>query len=385
MLKMWNDQEVNRINRAFELSKRGKGRTAPRPAVGAVVVNANGEIVGEGWTQPDGGSHAEFVALEQAGDRARGGTIFCTLEPCFEVNLRHNGEPRCAKAILNAGIKRVFYAVRDPNPLVANGAKWLNENGVAVFEGTPEIQTRAEANLEGFLKWVRTNRPLVILKYAMTLDGKIATRTGHSRWIAGEESRLETHRLRDESDAILVGADTVIKDNPALTTRLPAEEVARRGYAVHHPLRIVLDSSGRIPLTADVLANQPEIPTLYVTTAQISRQKLAEVENTGVEVLVLPVDDTKRVSLPDLVAELGRRGLHQLMVEGGGQIHASFIEQKLADKAWAFIAPKIVGGSTAPNPVGGQGVEFMHQAAELNRVTLHSFGQDILVKGYFAV
>jgi diaminohydroxyphosphoribosylaminopyrimidine deaminase/5-amino-6-(5-phosphoribosylamino)uracil reductase len=381
---MWNEQTKKLIDRAFALSKRGKGRTAPRPAVGAVVIGMSGEIVGEGWTQPDGGSHAEFVALQQAGDKAQGGTIFCTLEPCFDLKPRHNGEPRCANAVLNARIKRVYFATYDPNPAVAHGARWLAENGVEVIAGSPEIKARADEELEGFFKWVRTGRPFVILKYAMTLDGKIATRTGHSRWVSGEESRLETHRLRDESDAILVGADTVIKDNPVLTTRLPDTEIDGRGYSSHNPLRVVLDSSGRIPLSAGVLANQPEIPTLLVTTDQISYQKLSEFENLGVEVLVLPQAGNKKVSLPHLLDELGRRGLHQLMVEGGGQVHASFIEQKLADKAWAFIAPKFVGGTNAPNPVSGAGVEFMQEAAELSRVTLHRFGQDILVKGYFS-
>jgi diaminohydroxyphosphoribosylaminopyrimidine deaminase / 5-amino-6-(5-phosphoribosylamino)uracil reductase len=380
---MWDEKAEKLIQRAFELGKRGKGRTASRPAVGAVVVSAEGEIVGEGWTQPNAGSHAEFVALQQAGDKARGGSIFCTLEPCFDRQPRHNGELRCASAILAAGIKRVYYAITDPNPAVANGAKWLTENGVETSGGPADIQARAEEYFEGFFKWLRTNRPFVVLKYAMTLDGKIATRTGHSRWISGEAARLESHRLRDESDAILVGAETVLKDNPQLTTRLPAEEIARRGYLTHNPLRIVLDSRGRTTPTAQVFADQTGAPTLLVTTKQIKSKKLAEFEANKIETLILPEDEQGRVSLPALLDALGRRGVHQLMVEGGGQVHASFIEQKLADKLWAYVALKIVGGTTAPTPVGGEGVNLMGEAATLNRFTFQQFDQEILIKGYF--
>jgi diaminohydroxyphosphoribosylaminopyrimidine deaminase/5-amino-6-(5-phosphoribosylamino)uracil reductase len=360
------------MRRALEVSLLARGRSSPNPAVGAVVTDAAGNPVGEGCTQPPGQAHAEVMALRLAGEKARGGTLYVTLEPCSA----YGRTPPCTKAIIEAGIGRVYYAVQDPNPRMHRGAQVLREAGIEVIEGP--LTQEAAVSHEAFFHWLRTGKPFVVAKYAMTLDGKIATRSGHSRWITGPRSREAVHRLRDESDAIMVGINTVLLDDPALTTRLETG-AGRPGC---DPLRVIVDSKGRLPLTARVTGPG----TLLATTRNMAGASRQELEAKGVEVLVLPAGGQGRVDLDALLEALGQRGILQLMVEGGGSLLASLVFNPTGpriNKVWAFIAPKLVGGSAAPGPVGGPGVERMDSALTLERVKYNSFDSDLLIEGYF--
>jgi diaminohydroxyphosphoribosylaminopyrimidine deaminase/5-amino-6-(5-phosphoribosylamino)uracil reductase len=351
------------------------------------VLNAEGRIVGTGYTAPGGQDHAEWLALQEAGEQARGGTIFVSLEPC-NGERRANGALRCSHAILEAGIREVHYALDDPTPQVAGGGLLLAQAGLKVVKG--ECAEEASQDFAAFFKWISSGLPYVILKYAMTLDGKIATASGDSRWVTGEAARLEVHRLRDESDAILVGVNTIIADNSALTTRLPIIEQAGLGRVARSPLRVVLDSSGRIPLTAQIVSGQLEGQTIVATanSQNFPLEKRQQLEARGIEILALPAKPCGKLDLLALLSELGKRGILQLMVEGGGTVLNSFLqphpitERPLADKVWAFIAPKLVGGgNNAPGPLSGDGVALMSQAQTLSNVELLHFGQDILLKG----
>ncbi len=359
------------MHEALALARRALGRTAPNPAVGAVVVQ-DGRVVGRGWTCPPGGPHAEVVALHEAGEAAQGATLYVTLEPCC-----HYGRtPPCTEAIVAAGIARCVAAVADPFPLV-NGAGMtlLRRSGIAVELG---LKAREAIDLNaGFFARVRTGRPLVLAKYAMTLDGRIATRTGHSRWITGEEARLVVHQLRDRVDAIVVGAGTVIADDPALTTRLP-DELAGDG-GPHHPLRVVVDGRGSSPLTARVFDASLPGRTLVATTAAASPDWRSGLAERGVELVAC--GEGPRLRLDALLDRLGARGINSLLVEGGGQLLGAFFDEGLVDQIAAFVAPIVVGGSDAPGPVGGIGVPTMAEALRLTNVRLARLGDDILVEG----
>ncbi len=349
------------------------GRTSPNPAVGAVLVQ-DGQVVGRGHTRPPGGPHAEIVALQAAGDLARGSALYVTLEPCA-----HFGRtPPCTDAILAAGVSQVYVAIRDPFPSVdGRGLEQLKVAGVQVHVGL--LAPEAARLHEGYLKRVRTGMPFVTVKYAMTLDGRIATHTGQARWITGPAARRNVHQLRDRSDAIVVGAGTVITDNPLLTTRLPEAEAGWGGP--HHPLRVVLDGSGRAPLDARVF--DPRLPgrTLVVATSLADRDRLLALEARGIEVLVLEADDL-RVPPRPLLHALGQRGLNTLLVEGGGETLYSFFSEGLVDRVQAYVAPKLVGGRTAPGPLGGLGVAEMPGAWQLEDVRYDRYGDDLLVDGY---
>jgi diaminohydroxyphosphoribosylaminopyrimidine deaminase/5-amino-6-(5-phosphoribosylamino)uracil reductase len=361
------------MRRALELGILARGRTSPNPAVGAVVVTADGQIAGEGFTQPPGQAHAEVVALAEAGGNAMGGTLFVTLEPCAS----YGRTPPCTEAIIRAGVTKVHYAVPDPNPKMRGGAEVLHEAGIEVICGPLEGEA-AQAH-EAFFHWLKTGRPFVIIKYAMTLDGKIATSTGDSRWVTGAEARQAVHRLRDECDAILVGVNTVLADNPELTTRLPDDSI--NGRTPRNPFRIILDSRGRLPLTAKVV--QPG--TLVATSNAMLPATKNELETRGVEVITFPADKYGRVEILPVLAELGKRGFLQLLVEGGSLVMSSFLfgnPECRANKVWAFIAPKIAGGVESPGPVGGSGVQKMAEALPLKRLNIGTYGQDILVEGY---
>jgi diaminohydroxyphosphoribosylaminopyrimidine deaminase/5-amino-6-(5-phosphoribosylamino)uracil reductase len=346
------------------------GRTSPNPPVGAVVVRA-GAIVGRGWTQPPGGPHAEIVALQAAGEQARGAELYVTLEPCTI----HGRTPPCTEAIIAAGIRRVTIASRDPNPrFERDAASVLAAAGVAVaFD--PAAEPIAVQQTEAFRRWITTRRPFVIVKYAMTLDGKIAARTTDSRWVTGPSARQAVHELRDRTDAILVGIGTVLADDPLLTTR-----IENHWRPVCHPLRVILDSRGRTPVAAAML--QPAVPgrTIIATTTASApewRESLAPHE-----VLVLPMNDEGRVDLHTLLIELGQRDITSLLVEGGSEVIAGFVETRLIDKMLTFIAPKIVGGAGAPSPVGGAGVARMADAAQFALRSVEQLDADILLTAY---
>ncbi len=359
------------MQEALALARRVLGRTAPNPAVGAVVVRDD-RVVGRGWTCPPGGPHAEVMALREAGEAASGATLYVTLEPCCH----HGRTPPCTEAIVAAGIARCVVAVADPFPLVnGGGITLLRRLGIVV-----EIGLKADEATDinaGFFTRVRTGRPLVLAKYAMTLDGRIATRTGHSRWITGEEARLVVHQLRDRIDAIAVGAGTVIADDPALTTRLP-DELAGEG-GPHHPLRVVVDGRGASPLTARVFDSSLPGRTLVATTAAASPEWLSGLAERGVEHLAC--GEGPRLRLDALLDRLGERGINTLLVEGGSRLLGAFFDGGLVDHIAAFVAPVVVGGSDAPGPVGGFGVPTMAEAVRLTNVRLTRLGDDILMEG----
>lgn len=367
-------EERDRAFMALALAEgaRALGRTSPNPAVGAVLVQ-DGRIVGRGRTQPPGGPHAEIVALREAGAAARGATLYVTLEPCAH----HGRTPPCVDALIAAGVAEVRVALGDPSPQVAGrGLARLREAGIRVAVGLGA--TEARALHDGFFTRLARGRPHVTAKWAMTLDGRIATRTGHARWITGPAARREVHRLRDRVDGIMVGVGTVLADDPLLTTRLPDEEAGDGGP--HHPLRIVLDSAGRTPLGARLL--RPDTPgrTLIACTAAAPEARRIAWRERGAEVLVV-AGDGARLDLRRLLAELGARGLNTLLVEGGGEVLASCFAAGLVDRALAFVAPKLVGGRAAPGPLGGLGVGTLGESYRLRDLVVRHFGDDLLIGG----
>ena len=354
--------------RALDLARAHLGETSPNPTVGAVLVK-NGRIIAEGYHRAAGQPHAEIVALRQAGADARGATLYVTLEPCD-----HYGRtPPCSLAIIEAGVQQVFYATSDPNPTAGGGAQRMAAAGIQVYRGPGEEEAR-EIN-RFFFHHVRTGLPYVIAKFAASLDGKIATHTGDSQWITGPEARQRGHHLRSQVDAILVGAGTVIADDPQLTARRPDGRLASR-----QPLRVALDSSGRIPLAAQIFS--PDLPgrTLVATTTAMAAARRRALKERGVEVATLPADASGRVSIPHLLAHLGQRQTLSLMVEGGGEVLGSFFAAKVVQEVWAFLAPLIIGGEGAPGPVRGPGAVQLADATRLQDVHLEAVGKDWLFR-----
>jgi len=366
---MTEEKDVAYMRMALDLARRAAGRTSPNPMVGAVVVK-DGAVVGEGWHLCAGTPHAEVHALAAAGDAARGATVYVTLEPCC-----HFGRTGpCADALVAAGAKRVVVAMTDPNPQVAGrGLARLRAAGIEVTEGV--LAAEAARLNEAFIKWVTTGMPFGIMKAAMSLDGKIATRGGQSRWITGPQARERVHRLRDCADAILVGVGTVIADDPELTARLPEG-------GGKNPLRVVVDSAARLPLTAKVVRDGLA-PTVVATTAAAAPAKTAALAAAGVEVLVLPRGPTG-VDLRALWRTLGERQATSVLVEGGAAVNAAALAANVIDKVYVFVAPKIIGGAAAPGPVGGEGPLELDAAAALEDMTSEPAGGDILLTAYVA-
>jgi diaminohydroxyphosphoribosylaminopyrimidine deaminase/5-amino-6-(5-phosphoribosylamino)uracil reductase len=355
---------------ALKLAARGLGRTSPNPVVGAVVVQA-GTVVGTGYHEVAGGPHAEINALATAGDLGRGGTLYVTLEPCNH----HGRTPPCTETILRSGVRRVVVGCLDPNPHVTGGGvEVLLGRGLEVEVGVEEERCR-RLN-DAFIKHVTTGLPLVMAKAAASLDGKIATRMGDSRWITNEQSRRFVHRLRLVADAILVGVGTVVADNPRLTARVPTKAKGK-------PIRVILDTRLRTPLESQVATSTGEVPTVIATGPEPDRGRLAALEGRGVEVLPLPLEEG-RVSLPSLLKALGARQITSVLVEGGAEVHGSFFRAGLVDKVYFFFAPKIMGGRNAVPMVGGAGVAYVAESAVLSRLRLRRFGGDIMVEAYLA-
>ena len=384
--------------RAFDLARSVYGTTSPNPAVGAVVAR-DSQIVGEGATQPpgspdpasqsgrpapsssadhntrpSGGPHAEVIALREAGDRARGATMYVTLEPCAHVGRT----PPCAAAIIDAGIARVVVAYGDPDVRVAGrGLELLRGAGIDVRLGDGAAE--AVAHYEAYAHHRRTGRPFVTAKFAASLDGRIASTSGDSRWISGPQTLRWAHQNRPLFDAILVGVETIIVDNPQLTAR-PEEWQG----PVPQPLRVVVDSRGRTPLDRRVLQGTESSPTLVATTAAASEEWRAAVRSLGANVEVLPSEeaDHPRVSLPALLDRLGRDcGIISLLVEGGGEVLGSFFDQRLINKVTAVVAPMIIGGNAQP-AVRGRGAERMRDVLRLNSMRVERLGDDMLIVGY---
>ena len=357
------------MEQAMALARSVLGTTSPNPSVGAVVVN-NGVEVGQGATSPAGQSHAEIIALQQAGEATRGSTLYTTLEPCCT----YGRTPPCTRSIIDAGIIRVNVAAIDPNPQVSgNGCSELKSAGIEVSVG--EESESAYELYEAFTKHVQTDIPFVSVKFAMSLDGKIATSTGDSKWVSGEESRNFVQQMRRETDAILVGINTVLVDDPQLTARdRDGEPLARQ------PLRVVLDSYCRTPPTARIL-RQPGT-TLIATLQNPPKSRTDQLDNFRTKILSLPTGQDGHVSVEALLAELGRRSVVSLLVEGGGAVLGSLFDGGLVDKVFAFVAPLVVGGSGAASPVDGQGVKHMAQALKIERTTMRGIGSDWLIVGY---
>jgi diaminohydroxyphosphoribosylaminopyrimidine deaminase/5-amino-6-(5-phosphoribosylamino)uracil reductase len=354
------------MQRALELAEQGRGRTAPNPAVGAVIVK-DGQIVGEGFHPKAGMPHAEVYALEQAGSAARGADIYVTLEPCAHVGRT----PPCTRALIAAGIRRVFVAIIDPDPRVSGaGISSLREAGITVEIGL--CQEQATELIAGFSKHVRSGQPWTIYKAAMTLDGHTATAVGDSRWISCEESRLRVHRLRNRVEAIMVGIETVLKDDPLLNVRLPGEQTC-------DPLRVVVDSRLRFPLQAKMLTHPSSAPTLIATCCKDSA-RINALTAAGAEVLVLPADDAGHVSLPALWDELGRRHVQHLLLEGGSILATSAWQECLIDELMLFVAPRLVGGCPANGLFAGCGTPLMADSAMLEEMRHETSGSDLLIR-----
>jgi diaminohydroxyphosphoribosylaminopyrimidine deaminase/5-amino-6-(5-phosphoribosylamino)uracil reductase len=356
------------MQRALELAREAVGRTSPNPPVGAVVV-VDDAIVAEGATQPPGGPHAEVVALASAGRLAPGATIYVTLEPCS-----HFGRtPPCVNAVVDAGVGKVVFSLVDPDENVqGRGRDTLVAAGIEVEAGDGAEESARV--LEAYLKHRRTGRPFVVAKYAASLDGKIAAASGDSRWVSGPDTLTWAHQMRTRIDAIVVGVSTVLVDNPQLTARPPGAAAARQ------PLRVVLDSRGRTPPDANVLHGGAA--TLIATTEAADAAWSERLRLPGVEVAKFPAGPDGRVSLPDVLDELGRRGVLLLLVEGGGVLHGSFFDQRLVDKLHAVIAPMVIGAADAAGPVSGKGATLMSDAVRFRDLTVERLGDDILVTGY---
>lgn len=357
------------MRRALELAALALGRTSPNPVVGAVIVQDN-QIVGEGYHHKAGTPHAEVLALQQAGEKAAGATVYVSLEPCS-----HFGRtPPCADALIKAGVKKVVIACLDPNPQVAGkGRQKLLDAGMEIELGV--MQAEALQLNEAFFKRIQTGKPFVALKTAMTLDGKIASKTGDSRWITSSDARNYVHQLRNTYDAILVGIGTVLHDDPLLNTRLDDRDS-------RDPLRVIIDTALDLPITSQIVHSSREQRSIIYCGAAADQQKQIELEAHGCEIVRLESDGTL-LPLENVLDHLGSLGICSLLVEGGGQINASLLEGKLADKVYSFIAPKIIGGNAAPSPVGGQGLSFMREAWELHSIEVKRFAKDILITGYF--
>jgi diaminohydroxyphosphoribosylaminopyrimidine deaminase/5-amino-6-(5-phosphoribosylamino)uracil reductase len=355
------------MRRAVQLGDAGLGTTSPNPSVGCVLVR-DGAVIGEAYSAPAGGPHAEVRALEQAGELARGATAYVTLEPCS-----HFGRtPPCADALIAAGVDSVCVAILDPDKRVSGeGVAKLRAAGIGVSVGDGEAAARL--SLEFHIKHRTTGLPFVIVKFAATLDGKIAATSGDSRWVAGDEARAWAHAFRTKVDAIMCGVNNVLLDDPQLTAR-PGGEPSER-----QPLRIVADSRGRTPLDARVLGAGGK--TLIATTDDSPKEWRRAVEALGAEAAVLPPDTSGRVDMEALVRTLGARDVTSLLVEGGGVLHASVFAAGLVDKVHAIIAPKIVGGSAYP-AVAGEGVAHMSDALRLDDVEVERLGDDVAIVGY---
>ncbi|HZK43576.1 MAG TPA: bifunctional diaminohydroxyphosphoribosylaminopyrimidine deaminase/5-amino-6-(5-phosphoribosylamino)uracil reductase RibD [Syntrophomonadaceae bacterium] len=353
--------------RALELAGRALGRTNPNPLVGAVIVK-NGLIIGEGYHQKAGTPHAEIHALEEAGSEARDATMYVTLEPCS-----HYGKtPPCAEAIVASGIQEVVIATLDQNPKVAGrGLKILQKAGIKTTVGI--LEEKAKVQNEVFFKYINTKLPFVCMKYAMTLDGKIATHTGNSRWVSNEESRKYVHQLRNVYDAILVGIGTVLLDNPMLNTRLDLPDKK-------DPIRVIIDGALEIPLDSNIVKTAHSQKTIIFTATIKNKNKAKQLSDAGIELIEIS-GKLDCLNVTEVLNKLGEFGITSILVEGGAQINASFMQDKLVDKVLCFIAPKIVGG-IAPSPVTGQGVNLMQDAYLLESIEIEKIGNDTLIKAY---
>jgi diaminohydroxyphosphoribosylaminopyrimidine deaminase/5-amino-6-(5-phosphoribosylamino)uracil reductase len=362
----FSDTDIQLSQRALDLAAEGAGRVSPNPLVGCVITDTGNNVVGAGAYVYDQIVHAEVLALEQAGDKAKGGTAYVSLEP----HSHQNRTAPCTEALINAGIRRVVCPIEDPNPLVSGkGFAALSEAGIEVVTGI--LAEEATKLNEKFIYWHRNKRPFVHLKMAISLDGRIATRTGDSRWITGPESLKRVHEMRHGFDSILVGSNTVLLDNPVLTDR--SDRPRRRKL-----VRVVLDNSLRIQYSSHIVQTAREIPTIIFTDSS-DDNKILELRDEGVEVVHIAEGGR---NLPGVLSELGKRDLISVMVEGGTEIAGAFYDAKLIDKFSFFIAPIVIGGRDAPVAIGGSGSHLLSTAMRLKNTEINRYGDDIEVTGY---
>ena len=359
-------QDERYMRMALRLAARAEGRTSPNPMVGAVVVKG-GKVLSRGFHEKAGMPHAERIALEKAGKAAKGATLYVTLEPCSHTNKR---TPPCCPLVIQAGVKRVVVAMIDPNPHVSgSGIRMLRRAGIEVVTGV--LGAEAARLNEAFIKHVTTAIPFVTRKVAQSLDGKIATSSGESKWITGEEARAEGHRLRNTHDAILVGINTVLKDDPSLTTRIPGGR---------DPVRVVVDSRLRTPLRSRVLTRTSPARTIIATvSADVGRIK--SLRNAGADVVRTRMKKG-RVDLADLLKKLGTRDIMSVLIEGGSEINASALKEGVVDKVVLFLAPLLMTGKDSICSIGGVSPRLLHNAVRLDDVSVRFVGRDLMVTGH---
>ena len=359
--------DTDYMRMALELAKRGMGWTSPNPMVGAVIVK-DGRIIGQGWHARYGELHAERSALNSCTESPAGAHMYVTLEPCCH----HGRQPPCTQAILQAGITRVVTGSNDPNPLVAGkGIDLLRRSGVAVETGV--LKEECDALNQVFFHYIQTGRPYVVMKYAMTMDGKIATRTGASRWVTGEEARYRVHQDRHRYRSILAGVGTVLADDPLLTCRMDGGR---------NPLRVICDTHLRTPLDSRIVATARQVPTILATSCS-QPERRAPYEAAGCQVWVLPQRDG-HVDLSALMEQLGAEQIDSVLLEGGGTLNWSALAQGIVQKVQAYVAPKLFGGQAAKSPVEGLGVETPAQAVQLVHTTVTPLGCDLLLESEVA-
>ncbi len=355
----------------LRLAAKGRGKTSPNPMVGAIIVNKN-RVIGKGYHRKAGTPHAEILALRESGERARGSALYVNLEPCCH---RDKKTPPCTDAIIQSGIKKVVLGMTDPNPKVSGkGIRVLKKAGIEIVTGILEEESR---RLNGaYIKYITTGQPFVILKIASSLDGKIATASGESRWITGEESRKAVHRLRSEVDAVMVGIGTVLKDDPMLTVRLTKGR---------NPCRVILDPQLKTPLKA--MALNPEsgsssgAKTYIVTTPDSPDDRVSALKKKGAEIIYADSKDGY-IDLTSLIKELGKLAITSIMIEGGSELNASALRSGIVDKVMIFISPKIIGGHDSKGSIGGKSPDRLSAAIVLRDIKSKRSGEDILIEGY---
>ena len=376
----YKQQDIEYMQRAIALAKKGAGFVNPNPMVGCVVVKDN-EIITEGYHEYYGGLHAERNALTNTTADCKDATLYVTLEPCC-----HYGKtPPCTEIIIEKGIKKVVVGLLDPNPLVAGkGIKILKDAGIEVITGV-EVEKIKDLN-KVFLKYIKTKRPYVLLKTAMTLDGKIASYTGDSKWITNEKSRKLVHKLRSEMMGIVAGIGTVKADNPMLNCRLEVQQPTANSQQpnIHQPIRIIIDTKASISLESNIVKTANEYKTILAigqqSTVDSQQTKIDELKSLNVDILYCEEKDG-HVDINDLMIKLGQKGIDSILLEGGATLNAAFLEAGCVDEVYAFIAPKIIGGEHSKSPVGGQGIELMKDAIMLKDIKIETFDNDILIKG----
>ena len=352
---------------ALRLAAKALGRTSPNPLVGAVVVK-NGRVLASGYHRRAGEPHAEAIALRKAGRAARGATLYVTLEPCSHTQKR---TPPCSPLVIASGVQRVVVAMIDPNPRVSGGGlRALRRAGIEVCTGV--LKDEAERLNEAFIKHMKTGMPFVTMKIAQTLDGRTATASGESKWITGRESRAEGHRLRDRNDAIIVGINTVLKDDPSLTARIPGGR---------DPLRVIIDSRLRTPLKARVLTQRSPARTIVATVAAAPRTRVRRLQAAGAEVIVAR-SAGGRVDLKDLMRRLGKRDVQSVLIEGGSEVHASALAAGIVDKAVLFVAPMLMTGRDSLPSIGGRSPRRLSQAVLFSEAEARAIGDDLMIEGY---